>query len=161
MRIVEWILSLWVGVSLTILMLVVFIDVFMRNVFDSPLSAGTEITELSMAAMAFGAFPLLALRSGHISVELIPFKPGGWVERFVQAGGSILTAVIFGLLAWQAWVFSGRAARSGEEFSQLGLNWSFVYDMILACSVATVIGALVAAVLEFTRKAPEHRDTQV
>ena len=68
----------WVGTAtLFALMAIVVVDVAGRNLFNRPLPWGTEVLEVLLAAMVFALYPLLALRSRHITVDLIELRPQG------------------------------------------------------------------------------------
>ena len=86
------VLAVFVGTALFFLMTVVFVDVILRNVFNAPLAAGTELTELLMGAMAFASFPLLTLSLGQICVELWQLDENSVMARTINFVGSLLTA---------------------------------------------------------------------
>ncbi|WP_417722997.1 TRAP transporter small permease [Salipiger sp.] len=138
-------LSVITALCLFALMALVFSDVLLRNFFNAPLSFGTELIELLMAVMAFTAFPLLALREGHISVDLLPMRAGGLPERIVRIATALLLGAIFAALAWQFALSAQRAARSGEVLYQLGLHWSTVWWGLHGLAVLTALCAVIAA----------------
>lgn len=144
-RLVEGLTAIWVGVSLFALMTVVLVDVVLRNFLNAPLSAGTEITEVLMGALGFGALPLLALNLSHISVDLLPMRHGSPAHRTVGVVTSLLTAAIFWILADRMYAMIARTARSGEVMPQLALSCSWIWMLLCILSALTVVAALVAA----------------
>ena len=91
--------------SLLALMLIVFIDVAGRNLFNSPLLWGTEVMEVLLGLMVFVFYPVLARRHGHIVVDLVP------VPRALRAFQPLdVIEVIEG----------GRTAARQRDFVELG-----------------------------------------
>ena len=84
--------------SLLALMLIVFIDVTGRNLFNSPLPWGTEVMEVLLGLMVFVFYPVLARRDGHIVVDLVPVPRGAAGAQRVLAGA--VGAALFGIIAW-------------------------------------------------------------
>jgi TRAP-type C4-dicarboxylate transport system permease small subunit len=123
------------------LMLIVLVDVIGRDVFNRPLAAGTELTELGMAFLAFVAFPLLALRQRDITVDLYDFigGGGGGSKRYQVVLAGLVGTAVYGLLAWQMITFARRAAASGEATAQMGLPLGWVWWAMC------ILGALAAA----------------
>jgi len=144
-RLVEVLTGIWVGVTLFALMAVVLVDVILRNILNAPLSAGTEITEVLMGALGFGALPLLALNLSHISVDLLPVRYGSLFHRLIGVVTSLLTTGLFWLLTVRMYAMVARSARTGEVLPQLGLSWSWIWMLLCGLSALTVLASLVAA----------------
>lgn len=146
MRQFERLLAALAGTALIGLMLVVLVDVVGRNLFNRPLAAGTELTELLLAAMSFLAFPLLAWRQRDITVDLFDFLAGQSLRRMQWALSGLVGAVVYGLLGRQALVFAGRAAGSGEATAQLQfpLAWAW-WGMAGLAAVASLACLGIAA----------------
>lgn len=70
------------GIVLFWIVIVTCSDVIGRYFFNSPLYAGSEIVQVSMAGVIFFSLPYMFFRNEHIIVDLFPFfKKGylGWV----------------------------------------------------------------------------------
>ena len=124
--------------ALVLLMLIVFVDVVGRNLFGRPLPWGTELLEVVLAVMVFVFYPLLALRGGHITVDLITVRPSlQMVQRIVAAVvGSVLFAVIAGCVARQA----QRSFSYGDASAMLQIPTGWVLVGMSLLSMATVAG---------------------
>ncbi|WP_238367140.1 TRAP transporter small permease [Mesobacterium pallidum] len=134
--------------ALVFLMLLVVVDVGMRDFLHRPLLAGTELTELAMGFMAFAAVPLLTLRGKHINVELFRTAPGtlaNSLQRIVENG---IGLVIYGVMIAQIKVFADRTARSGENLSELGLGMTWVWWGMFVFTVLLLLACLVVIVDE-------------
>ncbi|OGA58426.1 MAG: hypothetical protein A2710_23570 [Burkholderiales bacterium RIFCSPHIGHO2_01_FULL_64_960] len=110
--------------SLLALMLMVFIDVVGRNLFNSPLPWGTEVMEVLLGLMVFVFYPVLARRSGHIVVDLIPVPRGIAGVQRVLAGG--VGAVLFGIIAGTCGRQAMRSAEYGDASAILGIPTAWV-----------------------------------
>ena len=100
---------------------VVFVDVVGRNLLNRPLPWGTELLEVVLAVLIFALYPVLALRSSHITVDLIPVPRAlqtpqrllaGAAERL--AAGQGIDAMALGVAAWMKW--QSGVTESGEAF---------------------------------------------
>lgn len=152
MRHFERLLSALAGTALIGLMLVVLVDVIGRNAFNRPLAAGTELTELLLAAMSFMAFPLLAWRQRDITVDLFDFLAGQSLRRMQWALSGVVGAIVYGLLARQATVFAGRAAGSGEATAQLQFPLAWAWWGMAGLAAVASLACLGIAASAFMRK---------
>ena len=85
-------IALLAGIVLLWIVLVTCVDVIGRYFFNSPLYAGAEIIQVSMAGVIFFSLPYMFFKNEHIIVDLFPiFKRGyiGWLLGllFLAIGG--------------------------------------------------------------------------
>jgi len=130
--------------ALFILMVVVFIDVVGRTLLNRPLPWGTELLEVVLAVLIFALYPVLALRSSHITVDLIPVPRALQVPQRVLSG--LVGAVLFGVIAFCTARQAVRSASYGDASALLQIPTAWVLWGMCALSVATVVG-FVAAVI--------------
>lgn len=100
-----------------VLMLVTTVDVIGRNVFNSPLPGGYELTAFSLMTLFFLSFPLVTLRDGHITVNLIDNFLGKRGQRLLSLLFHVLGTVTMGALA----VFVTRLAFDINRYGDLSL----------------------------------------
>jgi TRAP-type C4-dicarboxylate transport system permease small subunit len=131
------------SLCLLLLMLVVLVDVVGRSVLNKPLPWGTELLEVVLAAMIFLLYPVLAIGSGHITVDLINFRPS--VQRAQRVLAAILGAVVFGVIGWCVARQAGRSAGYGDASALLGIPTAWVLGGMAVLSAVTVLAFLVAA----------------
>lgn len=145
LRFVEFVTSVLASAFLAILMLLTFFDVIGRNVFNRPLLGATELTEYSLVAVSFLAYPLIALRHGHVSVDIFDpvFKQMG--KRIFITCGDLLGAVIFGLLSYRMWIQGQRLMTYGDQTPQLGIPIAPAYFFMSILAGLTVIAFVIAA----------------
>lgn len=150
-RTLERLLAVGAASALVLLMLVVLIDVIGRNVFNHPLAAGTELTELLMVAVAFLSFPLLAWRQRDITVDLVDMLGGTGLHKYQVALAGAIGFVVFSLTARQLVEFAHRATSSGETTAQLKIPLFYAWWAMSGLAAVTAVAALVVAVAAFTR----------
>lgn len=148
-RIEAWV-SVGAAVALVLLVLIVLLDVIGRNLFNSPLASGTELTEMLMGVLAFLSFPLLAYRQRDITVDLVDMLAGDRLQKLQVFLAGCVGAALFAVLSWQATVLAGRAALSGEATPQLHMPLSYIWWSISVLAGVTALAALVVAVSVFT-----------
>lgn len=125
------------------LMLLVLVDVVLRNTVNRPLAWGTEVLEVVLGFMIFLLYPVLARGGGHITVDLIPF--GAAVRRWQRLLAGLVGASLFGLVAWCLGRQALRAADYGDGTTLLQLPYSWILGGMAALSALTVAGFLAAA----------------
>ncbi len=130
--------------ALFVLMVVVFVDVVGRNMFNRPLPWGTELLEVVLAVLIFALYPVLALRSAHITVDLVPIPPGLRLPQRVLAG--LVGAVLFGVIAFCTARQAIRSAGYGDASALLQIPTAWVLWGMCALSVVTTLGFLIAIV---------------
>ena len=69
-------IALLAGIVLLWIVLVTCVDVIGRYFFNSPLYAGAEIIQVSMAGVIFFSLPYMFFKNEHIIVDLFPIKTG-------------------------------------------------------------------------------------
>lgn len=131
------------SLCLVLLMLVVLVDVVGRSVLNRPLPWGTELLEVVLAAMIFVLYPVLALGSGHITVDLISVRPA--LQRVQRVLAPLVGAVVFAVIGWCVARQAVRSAGYGDASALLGIPTAWVLGGMAILSAATVLAFLVAA----------------
>jgi len=95
---------MWISyVALTFMTLMIVVDVFGRFVFNRPLPATVDMTELVMPYIIFICLAYTLATGGHVRVSLlldrVPPRARAGFEIFV----SIVGFVVFGLITTWAW----------------------------------------------------------
>lgn len=128
------------GLLLAAMVVVTFIDVVGRYLFNRPMKGAFELTEVLMAALIFAALPAITARREHIAVDLLDryFPPRA--ARVRNAVIELASALAVGALAY---IFFEQAKQTYAD----GL-YTQALQLSLAPLVFFVMGALaVAAVL--------------
>jgi TRAP-type C4-dicarboxylate transport system permease small subunit len=128
--------------ALLVLMAIVFVDVLGRNVFNRPLPLATELLEVVLAVMIFAFYPLLALRGGHITVDLIAVRP--LLQRVQRSLAALVGAALFTVIAFCVARQAMRSFTYGDASPLLQIPTGWVLVGMSALSVVTVLAFVVA-----------------
>ena len=103
------------GIALTLMMIQMVVDVFMRNFFRSPIEGSLEIvSNYYMVAVVFLPLALVERRHEHITVDLfVGMMPAG-AQRLVRIIGYIICSIFFGLLTYQTGIDAFEAWERNE-----------------------------------------------
>lgn len=130
-RAVDGVLGVAASAILFCMMLLTFVDVVARYLFNFPLRGGFEITELMLLVLIFAGLPLVSHADEHVTMDFIdrmlPPRAGMVLVRAVHA---ICAAVLF-FLTWQVWIKAGTIAGYGDTTDVLKIPVGpFVYFMV-------------------------------
>lgn len=133
---------------LVFLMVVTFLDVAGRYLFDAPLTFAVELIELSMGLLVSLGLAVTTLNRGHIAVDLLSNAVGSIGKQLLARLTALVGAVVFGLMAWRLW---DRATNFKEDGLATQVLFMPVYPVVMVMSVAALVAALVALWLVFAR----------
>lgn len=91
------------GTLLLMLTGVTLVDVIGRYLFNSPLSGGTEMTQLLVMAIVFTGLPAICLDDGHVAVDLFTSMMPEWMLAVQLFIARLFVAGVLGLVCWQLW----------------------------------------------------------
>lgn len=134
-----FILGLVTTVTLFAMMVLTFVDVFGRYIFNSPIKAGYEMIEIMMGTLIFSALPLLCAREGHVTIDILDGvtpRPVARVQRFVV---NLVSAFLLSVVAWQLYAKSFGLARNNEVWMTLKVShWPFAVGFSAMSALAAV-----------------------
>ena len=118
------------SVILFLMMLLTFVDVVARYLFNFPLRGGFEVTELMLLVLIFAGLPLVSHADEHVTMDFIDrVLPDAGRRFLVRLVHAICAAVMF-FLTWQVWIKAGRIAGYGDTTDVLKITVGpFVYFM--------------------------------
>ncbi len=121
------------------MMILTFVDVAGRYVFNSPIYGAYEIIYLMMPALIFLAMPLLCFREGHVTIDLLDgFVPKG-LKRIQAIVVNSISAVAIAFIGWRLLVLSGDQQLDLAVTDTLYLSkWPFSLFMAIMSWVAAV-----------------------
>ncbi|MBW1999769.1 MAG: TRAP transporter small permease [Deltaproteobacteria bacterium] len=98
-------LSLWFGrvgaIILTIMMLMVFTDVFLRYIFNRPLEGSIELIEIMMALTIALGMAYTGMKRGHIAVELVVSRFSPRIQALLDLFHFLVATILFLLMGWK------------------------------------------------------------
>ena len=150
-RMTDAVLGFAAAAILFSMMLLTFVDVVLRYLFNMPLRGGFEITEMMLLVLIFAGLPLVSRADEHVTMDFIDrmltARAAGLLARVVD----VLCAAVMFFVAWQVWIKAGKIAAYGDTSDVLRFAIApFVYFMV------AMIG-LTAAVHVFKAFVPGQR----
>lgn len=139
-RAIEWTLGALCGIVLFIMMALTCVDVVGRYLLNRPVPGGLEMIEILVAATVFAALPLVTLREGHVTVDLLDAVSPDWLLRVQHVLANLVAAGVCGALAWQLWIRAGRMLGYGDTTAVLRIP---LYPLTYSMSLLVGLSALV------------------
>ena len=111
-------------------MLVTFVDVVARYLFNRPIRGAFEVTEILLLVLIFAGLPLVSHADEHVTMDFIDrMLPAPAVPILIRAIHAVVAAVFF-FLAWQVIIKAGRISAYGDTTDVLRIAIGpFVYFM--------------------------------
>jgi C4-dicarboxylate transporter, DctQ subunit len=139
--------------ALVLMMVLSCADIFMRYLFNHPITGTYDIVGLSGAVLAAFAMPYTMLKKGHVAVELLVQSLSRGKQLVVETFSHLLGISLFLVLVWQAIVLSRDMKAAGEVTPTLLLPfYPIVYCMAL-CFFFLSLAILVNLLLVWTKRA--------
>jgi len=127
---IDAVLGVAASVLLMAMMLLTFVDVVARYLFNRPIRGAFEVTELLLLVLIFAGLPLVSHADEHVTMDFIDrMLPPRLLALLVRAVHAVCAAVMF-FLAWQVWIKAGTISSYGDTTDVLGITVGpFVYFM--------------------------------
>ena len=124
------VLGIAASILLSCLMLVTFVDVVARYLFNLPIRGAFEVTELLLLVLIFAGLPLVSHADEHVTMDFIDrMLPAPAVPVLIRAVHALVAAVFF-FLTWQVIIKAGRISAYGDTTDVLRIAVGpFVYFM--------------------------------
>ena len=118
--------------ALVVMMLLTSVDVFMRYLFNRPITGTYDVVGLLGAVMAAFAMPYTMLKKGHVAVELLVQSLSRGKQLVIETFSHLLGISLFLVLVRQAILLSRDMKAAGEVTPTLLLPfYPIVYCMAL------------------------------
>jgi TRAP-type C4-dicarboxylate transport system permease small subunit len=100
--------------SLLFLMLLTTADVLGRDLLDHPVPGAVELSQYLLAVFILLGLAYTQQVKGHVNVSILVSRLPASRQLFLKLISSVLSLLLFGLLAWQGWVV-GLAERTVSD----------------------------------------------
>jgi TRAP-type C4-dicarboxylate transport system permease small subunit len=125
--------------AVVFIMLLTCADVVMR-LFGRPIPGTYELVGYFGTVIVAFALAYTSVERGHISVELLVDRLPARLRNVIEGAGHLVSAVLFGLLAWQSQVYAMDLVESGEVSLTLGIpTWPFVFGLTAGCGMLSLV----------------------
>ena len=124
------VLGVAASVILMILMLLTFVDVVARYLFNFPLRGAFEVTELMLLVLIFAGLPLVSHADEHVTMDFVDRMLPPTALKLLVRGVHALCAAIMFFLTWQVWIKAGTISGYGDTTDVIKVPVGpFVYFM--------------------------------
>jgi TRAP-type C4-dicarboxylate transport system permease small subunit len=122
------------------MMLLTFVDVIARYVFNRPVRGAFELTELMLVVLIFAGLPLVSYADGHVTMDFIDRLLRPELRSRLERGVHAVTAAIMTLLAWLVWLKADRIWGYRDATDVLRIVYGpFVYFMAVMIAATALI----------------------
>ena len=114
------------GIAVLWIIAITCVDVVGRYFFNSPLYAGSEMVQVSMAFVIFLSLPGLFFKNENIIVDLFPFFRKGYVGWVMGGAFLAATAYCLWIIAGKTYAYAKRSFEDGDTYEYIILpGYSF------------------------------------
>lgn len=106
--------NLLAAFAILALMILGVLQIFLRSVFNAPISGYIDLVELSMASMAFLGAAYCQRLGSHVRMELLVTNLKGRALWGVEAVGALIAMCIIGVLIYYSWGHFDRSYTFGD-----------------------------------------------
>ena len=103
-----------VAAMLSIMILLAFLQIVLRNVFSTGISWGDPLVRYLVLWVGFIGAGLATKEGKHITIEVFSKWFSGRSQRYLQALSYLMSALICGLLTFAGWTFVQNEAQMGS-----------------------------------------------
>jgi TRAP-type C4-dicarboxylate transport system permease small subunit len=136
----EAVLGVAASAILLAMMLLTFVDVVARYVFNRPVRGAFEMTELMLVVLIFAGLPLVSFAGEHALMDFIDRLLGAGVQPRLERAVQATCAGMMFLLAWLVWLKADRIRGYRDATDVLRIAYGpFVYFMAVMIGLAGVI----------------------
>ena len=139
-------LSLWLvragAMVLALMMLMTFLDVVGRYVFNSPIVGTVDMTELYMGLIVYLGIGYTTHRRAHISVDLLTGRLGARARLWFDLLAQVISGILVALICWQLWDIAGDTLDNNDSTRVWELR---IFPVVYVMAAASVL--MVAALL--------------
>lgn len=149
--------------GLVFLLLLTFLNVILRYLFNSPITGSYELTRMGMIVLT-PAIAVTILAKQCIWVDVL-------TARFNRVGQMIIDAIslptstaIIGLMAWQAYKMVWNAIEKGTHFTSIMLyEWPFRLVFFIAMAVSTLAAVVftIERMMQYKNGGVPHDENEV
>jgi TRAP-type C4-dicarboxylate transport system permease small subunit len=149
-------LGLAASVILMVLMLLTFVDVVSRYLFNWPLRGAFEGTELMLLVLIFAGLPLVSHADEHVTMDFIDHMLSPRALRLLERAVHAICAAVLFFLAWLIWIKAGKIAAYGDTTDVLRVAVApFVYFMTAMIALSAVVHLFKVFFLPLQRRGPQ------
>ncbi len=128
------------------MMLLTFVDVSGRTLFDHPVDGGFEITELMLATLIYLALPLVTSESSHVEVDILDHFIPTTLQTLQRLMIRLVNLLAYVVLTWVMIKHTLRAYEYEDVTSVLEIPLTGLGIVMVVGCVLTTLSLLLAPI---------------
>jgi len=122
------------------MMLLTFVDVVGRYLFNRPVPGGFELTELGLLVLIFAGLPLVSRADEHVTMDFIDRLISRRARALLERAVHVVCAAIFLFAAWLVWLKADRIWEYRDATDVLRVVYGpFVYFMAVMIALTALV----------------------
>jgi tripartite ATP-independent transporter DctM subunit len=131
------------GIGITLLLFMMFlmvVDVFLRRIFNRPLTGSFELVQFMLVTIVYSAVAYATCKKAHISIDLLTSRLSEKTGALIDSITLLLSFFLFGLVAWRNLIRAAELSRDGTTSVLLSIPlYPFYYVVAFGCGVLTLV----------------------
>ena len=130
-----------IGVFLLFLLAgLIFVDVFMRYVFNNPIPGAQEMTGVLMMMVVFLGIAATQRRKGHVSIDLVIAKLPSRARLVMEGINNLISIALFAILIWRSIVYIQSLIHTHLLIRMINIPlWPFVTIIPFGCALILIV----------------------
>lgn len=153
----ERLLGLAPAVILFAMMVLTFVNVFMRYLFRQPISGAFELMSYMLGLMVFLSLVLVAARADHVRISVLDGFLPHWFRRARAVLVNLIMAAICTGLGYRMWLHGERLAGWGDRTQMYHLPNGLLAKIMAASTLLCAALFLALAVMVVLRRDALYR----
>lgn len=140
---VTWGLSAIGMAALVVLSCSIVADVFMRYLFNSPITGVRDLLSLFIAVTVGLMMPVLLMKEGNIAVHFIEIVVGKRIAKVLDLIANIVTAAIFVLISKELYKAARYLGSNNEVTQVVGVPLEPWWIVVSVCFAVAAVASLI------------------
>jgi TRAP-type C4-dicarboxylate transport system permease small subunit len=115
--------------------LAVVADVLLRAAFSAPIDRLSDVSSVIIFCAAACCLPAATASRTHITIGALDSLLSARALEALKALAALVTAAVFGLIAWQLWLYTLEMKRTGRSLAQIDISVAPFWAFVSACLV--------------------------
>lgn len=137
------------------MVILIFVQVIMRYVFDNSLSWSEELARYLFIWMVFIGASYGVKRSGHINIDVVLNFVSDGAKKAIAIVANLLFIAFAVIISWLGWGLVQQMGEFGQTSSALNLPMHYVYAALPIGFLLTTIRLIQSSILLFKKPAGE------
>ncbi|MDF2609570.1 MAG: TRAP-type C4-dicarboxylate transport system, small permease component [Lachnospiraceae bacterium] len=137
------------GIALVVLIVLTFLGVIMRYVFESPFTWLEEVQLWCMVWIVYAAAGAAFRTGSHVAIEMVVELFPKAVQKVMEVLISLIVIIVIGFLFIQSIGFVELFVRSGRTTNMLSVPYSLIYGMVPVSCILMILNFFYAKYREF------------